>query len=137
MNIWHLENKNFTRLILLRTDKDNFTVIQAGNFQPLLGNSNYLLIDKKYSDLFTKITDQVTFHEVKISDRNLNIENDIYIELNIANVIDAYSIKLQDSDGLKIWKYEGNIFVSADLKAELYKISNDDFEFSVGFSHFG
>lgn len=64
------------------------------------------------------------------------MEVDNHIELNLVNTIDTSSIKLQNSDGLKIWKYEDNVFVSGDLKTELIKISEDDFEFKLGFSHF-
>ena len=137
MNIWHLENKNWTQLILLRTDKCNFRVVQFGDYKPLLGNTHYILIDKKYALIFKGLSKQLTFQEVTIFDYNLKTETDNYIELNIINTIVTSSIKLEDSKGLKIWKYAGNVFVSDDLKTELQKINDDDFVFTIGFSHFG
>jgi hypothetical protein len=137
MNIWHIANKELTSLILWRTDNSNFRLTQRGDYNPLLTNSDYTLIDKKYSTAFKHLSDQVTLQDAKIQDLNLKTENDNYTELKIQNSIDPNTINTKDSSGLKIWVYNGNVFVSGDLKTELLKISDIDLDFSLGFSHFG
>jgi hypothetical protein len=138
MNIWHIENKRGRQLTLWRTGKDTFCVTIDGDYTSLLENGNYILIDKKYSTLLEQVADQVTFQSVKVSDYGLKTETDKYIELNIINTIDPVSAKLIDKMGLKIWKAFGSyVFVSDELKEALTKINPKDFDFSLGFSHFG
>ena len=137
MDIWHLDNNHSTALLLWRTDKDNFRIMQSGEFKTLLNNPDYILLDNKYAEIFKKLSDQITFQKVKITGNNLDIAKDNYIELNILNSITPISVKTLDGNGLKIWKYEGQIFVSSDLKTELVKICKNDFRFTIGFSNFG
>jgi len=59
MKIWHIANKDWTKIVLLRTSEDSFQLIQVGDFKPLLTNLNYTLIHKKYTELFSQFPDQV------------------------------------------------------------------------------
>ena len=137
MNIWNIESREATSLMLWRTEKSNFRLTIRGDYKPLLSNSDYTLIDKKYSTVFKNLSDQVTIHEAKVYDLNMKTENDNYVELKIHNPIDMHTIDTEESSGLKIWVYNGHPFVSGDLKTELLKISIIDLAFSLGFSNFG
>jgi hypothetical protein len=136
MNIWHLDNKNYTTLQLWRTDKNNYLVIQDGAYKSILTNGNYILVDYKYGNIFSQLSDHVAFHKVTIWDYHLNINTEDYIELNILNDISPASLQTIDSMGLKVWQCNGSIFVSAELKDELMKIAGNDLVFTLGFSYF-
>lgn len=137
MNIWNIQSREPTSLILWRTDNSNFRLTQRGDYKPLLTNSDYTLIDKKYFTLFKNLSDQVTLNDAKVFDLNMKTENDNYIELKIHNSLAVYTIDTKESSGLKIWEYDSYVFVSGDLKTELLKVSDKDLDFSLGFSNFG
>lgn len=136
MDIWHIDNKNWTSLMLMRTEGSNFIVIGDGEYEMILTGGRYSLIHKKLLDAFALLSGQVAFQHANILDPQSKAVNEDYIDLNIKNVIDVSSIGTLNSKGLKIWKMEGYMFVSGDLKNELVKIHND-LEFTLGFSHFG
>jgi hypothetical protein len=48
MTIWNLGLKNSTQLMLWRTGEKQFRVVRAGQASALLGNADYILIDKKF-----------------------------------------------------------------------------------------
>jgi len=137
MDIWHIENNPWSSIRLWRNDNDNFQVTETGRFASLLTNPNYILIDKKYSSLISGLPEQLSFHKVKVADLVLKTENDNYIELNIKNTITPQNIQAKNSKGLKIWSFDGEVFVSGEFKNELLKIGQDDFTFSSGFQFFG
>jgi hypothetical protein len=137
MDIWHLENKDYTRLLLWRIDCNNFRLTIRDEFKPLLTNIDYTLLDKKYTSLLNSLSDQITLNDAKIYDLNLKVEIDNYTELKIHNTINPSSINSIDSNGLKIWSFDGEVFVSGELKESLLKINNFDFVFTLGFSNFG
>jgi hypothetical protein len=64
MNIWEISNREDSSLTLLRVEEDRFQLIQNGKFQPLITNTNYLLIDKKYIELLSQLSEQVILKEV-------------------------------------------------------------------------
>ncbi|NII27032.1 hypothetical protein HB364_18220 [Pseudoflavitalea sp. X16] len=136
MDIWHVENMHWAKLILWRTDEDTFRVAQDGEYNPLLTNGNYILVNKKYADIFRQLHGQVAVREVKIVDFEFNTQNNDYVELLIANEIDPDSIKVKDSEWAKIWRCEGYVFVTGSLKEALASISNSELHFNLGFSHF-
>ena len=123
--------------MLWRTDNSNFRLTIRDEYKPLLTNSDYTLIDKKYSEVFKNLLDQVTMHDAKVYDLNMKTENDNYIELKIHNTIDVDTIGIKESSGLKIWVYDGHPFVSDDLKIDLLKVNAVDLNFTIGFSNFG
>ena len=136
MDIWHVDNKDRTGLMLMRTEGSNFIVIQDGEYKTVLTGRRYSLIHKIYAELFAMLADQVTLQKASILDSQFKTVNEIYLDLNIQNVVDFSSIRTLDSKGLKIWRTEGYMFVSGDLKNELVKI-HDGLEFSLGVSQFG
>jgi hypothetical protein len=123
--------------MLWRTENSNFRLTIRGDYKPLLSNSDYTLINKKYSRVFKNLSDQVTLHDAKVHDLNMKTENDNYVELKIHNQIDVDTIDTIESSGLKIWVYNGHPFVSGDLKTELLKVSDMDLDFNLGFTNFG
>ena len=137
MDIWHVEADSWTHLILWQVDEQSFKVVADGAYRSILTNPFYILIDKKYIPALLNISDQVSFHSVKIVNHVMRIENNNYVQLRIGNKIDTVSINTQSSEGPRIWEYEGEMFVSGQLKAELTKIDPNDFAFSLGFSMFG
>lgn len=137
MDIWNLHTSSWTNLLLWRTSETKFRVVQQGEPLTLLTNSDYILIDKKYQIILNNLTGQVIFNPVTIIDevRQLTFAN--YVELKILNQIEIEQINTLDSRGLKIWRYgDENVFVSSDLKQEFQKVTNDEFEFTIGFSNF-
>ena len=136
MDVWHVDNKNWTSLMLMRTEESNFMVIQDGEYQPLLTGCRYSLIHKMYTEIFAMLAGQVTFQQASILDPQFKTVNEDYLDLNIHYTIDVSSIGTLCSKGLKVWKMEGYIFVSSGLKNELIK-NNNDLQFTLGFSHFG
>jgi hypothetical protein len=138
MNIWHIENRNGKSLFLWRTGKNAFRVVKDGLYNPLLINGNYSLISDKYVNILSQLSNQVSIQNVSIFDYQLKTENTQYVELVIVNSITPDSINIENSSGFKIWGFNGNIFVSGDLKNELIKVDDTkELVFSLGFSQFG
>jgi hypothetical protein len=134
MKIWHIANKGWTKIILLRTNENTFQLIQVGEFQPLLTNPNYTLIDKKYLALFSQFPEQVVLQEVSLIHKNSNTCNNDYCELKIMNTL-ILNVSESDDDEVKIWTYEGELFVSDDLKNKIIAIDKKAFKFNLGFSN--
>lgn len=122
MDIWCLNNVEYNDLVLWRVDEQNFSVVKAGNYMPFLIHENYFLSNNVYLDIFKKLCSQVSIKKVKLFDPILKKEIGGYHEL-------------EDSDGIKIWRFNGNVFVSGELKNELNKVC-DNLAFSLGFSYF-
>ncbi|GAB2814850.1 hypothetical protein [Ferruginibacter profundus] len=137
MNIWHVSNKVWPSIRLWRIDNENFQVNEKGIVSAILTNPAYSIIDQKYSCLLSKLSDQVSFTKVKIFDYVLKTEYHNYIELKIKHSIEPETIQTINSEGQKIFKRGGEIFVSGALKDEFLTISRDDFDFDPGFSFFG
>jgi hypothetical protein len=137
MDIWHIENKNLPTIILWKNDHDNFHVIEKGSAGAILTHHNYSLIDERYASLISKLPTQVSFHKATVLDFVLKREYHNYIALDIVNTIDPENIKNKNSEGLKIWRFGGEVFVSGELKDELLKIGPGDFIFTQGFQFFG
>lgn len=135
MDIWCLNNVEHNDLVLWRVDEQNFSVVKTGNYMPFLIHENYFLFNNVYLDIFKKLCSQVSIKKVKLFDPILKKEIGGYHELNVFNSIDVSSIELEDSDGIKIWRFNGNVFVSGELKNELNKVC-DNLAFSLGFSYF-
>jgi hypothetical protein len=108
-----------------------------GEYHPILTGGIYSVIDNKYKKIFTKLPDQVTIQKIKIIDLQFKTRVKNYIELKIQNKIDVQSIHTENYNGLRVWHYNGQIFVSGDLKNELIRVGGDELEFSKGFSRFG
>lgn len=123
--------------MLWRMSPDSFRLTIRGDFKPLLTNPDYILMDKKYTPLLKTVADQITLHNVIIYDLNRKTEINHYVELKSTQAIDPDIINAVDSKGMKIWAYSGELFVSTELKENLLSISDTDFTFSLGFSHFG
>ncbi len=122
---------------LWRIDNENFQVTEKGAVAALLTNATYSIIDEKYSHLLSKLSNQVSFTKVKIFDYVLKTEYHNYIELKIELSIEPDNIHTKNSEGQKIWKFGGEVFVTGELKNEFLKISQTDFEFDLGFQFFG
>jgi len=137
MDIWHVENKEWTRLRLWRMGEGDFRVTEAGTYEPLLTNATYTLIQEKYSSAFTSLNSQVILTPVKIHDYLTKTENDNYWELNVQNRINPDTIKTIDSAGRMVWTHNGELFVSGELKNALLQIDAEEIAFSLGFSMFG
>ncbi|MGC4099906.1 hypothetical protein [Ferruginibacter sp.] len=137
MDIWHIESKVWPTIRVWRIDNENFQVIEKGSVAPILTNPNYSLIDQKYAALMKKLSTQVSFHSVKVFDFVLKTEYDNYIELKVENSISPDNIHDKNSEGLKAWQFNGEIFVSGELKNEFLQLSPDDFTFNRGFQFFG
>lgn len=137
MDIWHVENKEWTQLRLWRINSDHFRVIEAGTYAPILTNAAYTLMDKKYSSVFKSLGGQVMIAPVTIHDFLIKTKSESYVELNVLNDVRPETISTLDGSGQKLWKCGGNLFVSASLKEALLKRSGDDLAFSLGFSMFG
>jgi hypothetical protein len=137
MDIWHIRSRAGPGIRLWRNDKENFQVTEQGNVSAILTNPNYTIIDQKYSDLLNSLCDHVSFHKIKIFDFVLKSAYDNYIELNIKHTITPGNIRDKNSEGQKIWRFGGEVFVSGELKNELLKIDPDDFAFDMGFQSFG
>lgn len=136
MDIWNVQPQEWTQLILWQVDEETYKVVAPGDLRPLLTNPSYILIDQKYGLVFNALDKQVRCHPVKITDLVIKVEYQNYIRLDIQNTVDPTSILTQNSERLKVWRCNENIFVSGDLKRELMKISASDFSFSLGFSMF-
>ncbi|MBB6240212.1 hypothetical protein HDC90_004877 [Pedobacter sp. AK013] len=135
MDIWFLNIVEHNDLVLWKVNDQNFRVVKKGNYMPFLINENYFLFNNVHLDIFKKLHNQVSIKKVKLFDPILKKEIDIYYELNVFNSIDASSIELENSEGIKIWKFNGYVFVSGELKNELNKAC-DSLAFSLGFSYF-
>lgn len=135
--IWHLTLLNLTHLMLWRTSEREFRVVQADDAGVLLTNVDYILFDQKFSSVMDMLEGQVIYSPVIVYDNVKKITFNNYIEVEIKNDITPDSIKKIDSNGLKIWRFPGSVFVSNDLKKEFEKVADNEFEFSHGFSHFG
>lgn len=137
MKIWNLNLTNWTQLMLWRTSEKQFRVIQVGEASALLTNADYILIDKKLKSLMDGLDGQVIYTSVTVYDNVKDQTLDNYIELKIREEVSPDSIGKTNSKGLKIWHFANqHVFVSDDLKTEIEKMTNGEFEFSEGFSHF-
>ncbi len=137
MNIWNLHTTSPTTLLLWRTTDNQFRVVQQGQPLTLLTNPDYVLLDKKYKTILDKLTGQVTYRPVTIIDEVRKLTFDNFLELKILNEMQPGLTDTGDKKGLKIWKYSDEyVFVSTDLKVELQKVTEDEFEFTIGLSNF-
>lgn len=137
MDIWNLHTTSPTTLLLWRTDDNQFRVVQQGYPLTFLTNPDYVLLDKKYNTILDKLTGQVTCRPVTIVDEVRKLTFDNFLELKILNEIQPGLIDTEDNEGLKIWRFSDQyVFVSTDLKDELQKVTEDEFEFTIGFSNF-
>jgi hypothetical protein len=59
MDIWHVNNREGHSLRLWRRNDGKFQVVEDGNYSPILGNGNYILIAKRYLQAFDGLDDQV------------------------------------------------------------------------------
>jgi hypothetical protein len=137
MDIWHVENKTWTKLRLWRMDTGDFRVTEAGTYEPFLTNATYTLVDKRYSSVFEQLNNQVIITPVKIHDYLTKTANDGYIELKVLNQISLETIERLENSGRKAWVYNGELFVTSELKNELLQVSEQAITFSQGFSKFG
>ena len=80
MDIWHVDNKSWTGLMLMRTEKSNFFVIQDGEYKAVLTGRRYSLMHKIYSELFTILADQITFQKASILDPQFKTANEDYLD---------------------------------------------------------
>jgi hypothetical protein len=116
---------------------NQFRVVQQGQPLTLLTNPDYILLDKKYKTILDKLTGQVTYRPVIVVDEVRKLTFDNFLELKILNEIQLGQIDTGDNEGLKIWKYSDEyVFVSTDLKVGLQKMTEDEFEFTIGLSNF-
>lgn len=137
MDIWNVDSREWTKLRLWRINPNQFRVIEAGTYEPILTNPAYILVNKKYSSAFKSLDDEVEMTPIKIHDFLTKKCNEDYIELKILNDISPETINTLDSFGRKLWSCYGNLFVSGNLKEELCKLSEKELAFSLGFSMFG
>ena len=136
MHIWNVDNNEYTNLLLWRTEKDAFRVIQDGNYRPILNNGSYTLINRKYEDIFLLAFDHINTRPIKIHDYQFNTVVEDYIELTFPNMISPETIHTEENGGYRVWGFGRQIFVSQELKDELAKIAGNDLSFSQGFSLF-
>ena len=126
-----------TTLLLWRTKDDQFRVVQQGDVATLLTNSDYVLMAKKYKPILDRLSDQLTQRPVITVDHVRQLIWDNFIEIEIFNEINHEHFDQVDSSGLRIWKHSNeNVFVSGDLKTEIERLSEQDLEFTLGFSNF-
>jgi hypothetical protein len=137
MYVWNVDNNEYTNLLLWRTEKDAFRVIQDGKYSPILNNGSYTLINRKYEDIFLLAFDQINTLPIKIHDYQFNTVVEDYIELTILNLTSPETIHIENKHGYKVWGYDRYIFVSQELKEELEKVAGNELSFSSGFSLFG
>ena len=139
LDIWNIRSQESNSIHVFRRSESNlFQVIRDGKYNPILGGGSCSLVDKKYEPVFSQVSnDQVTIQQVIVRDFQFNTEVNNYIELKIVNTVDLYTIHSVNSSGLKVWHYDGSIFVSGELKAELLKVGKQELEFSIGFSLWG
>jgi hypothetical protein len=140
MDIWYLDSREGNSIhVYSRRDSNIIQVIRDGVYNPVLGSGSCCsLVDEKYEPIFNQVSnDQVTIRRVIVRDYQFKTEVNNYIELKIVNTVDYKTIQSVDSSGLKVWHYNGSIFVSGELKAELLKVGEQELEFSKGFSLFG
>jgi hypothetical protein len=97
-------------------DPGSFRVIEQGMNLPILDNASYTLIHKKYSSVFLNLSELIILIPVVIHNFIRNSENTDYIELKFTNAINTQIIRTADSTGLKVWIYNGHLFVSGELK---------------------
>jgi len=136
MDIWHVQSSNRSQLLLWLNGKQNFLVSEKGEYTPLIESTSYTLINSKYASIFQNLTGQVEINPVEIHDKILNTKNTEYVELVIKNSISPDVIGSIMESELKIWTYNGILFVSDSIKKELEYIGNDELEFYLGFSRF-
>jgi len=137
MHIWNVDNYEYTKLRLWRTEKDAFRVIQDGDYKTVLNDGNYTLVNNKFEDIFLLAYDQLNIQQVKIWDYQFNKVVEDYIELTFINMISPETIHPEENIGYRVWGYNGNIFVSQELKDELAKLAGSDLKLSPRFSLFG
>lgn len=132
LNIFEITNRVFSTLTLLRIDENVFQIIQNGTYQPLITNANYILIDKKYRELLSRLPEQVILKDATIIHRSENIRNDNYVELSFFSKISLDSKKTELLNCMQIWEYFSSIIISESLKNEFLKIDENDFDFLIG-----
>lgn len=136
--IFHIFNKNISRINLSRTDVDKFRIIEFDEFRPLLVGYDYTLINETFIPVFNKLDKtQVKFHPVKITRLLTGEVWSNYYELKIINKITPENIHRLDSVGDKVWQFDNNLFASESIKDDLFRLSNGELDNSIGFSHFG
>jgi hypothetical protein len=136
MHIWNVANYEYTRLLLWRTEKDAFRVIQDGEYKAVLNNGDYTLVNNKFEDIFLLAYDQLNIQRVKIRDYQFYTVMESYIELTFLYMISPESIHREENQGYRVWGCDKHIFVSQELKDELEKVASNDLRFSPGFSFF-
>jgi hypothetical protein len=138
LDIWNVWSLEFNSIHVIRREPNLFQVIRDGLYTPVLRGQSCSLIDKKYKPVFKRVSkDQVTIEHAIVRDFQFNTEVKKYIELKIVNTIDYKTIHSADSSGLKVWHFNGSIFVSGELKAKLLRIGEQELAFSLGFSLWG
>lgn len=146
-DIWHVDYVDYAvsadsisidgQLRLWPMEPGKFMVNEAGSYAPVLVNALYTLVHKKYAEVFRSLEGQVQVVPAVIHDYLRKTENHDYVELHIQNKIFPTMNPWPDPSGLKVWTYDGHLFVSGDLKAVLEPISNGELKFHGGFQWFG
>ena len=133
INIWEISNQENSSLLLLQIDENTFQLIQNGIFQPLITNTNYILIDKKYRKLLNQLSEQVILKEVTIIHKSQNLQYNNYLQLSILHkIIPDMKKEISDCD-LQIWEYCNSIFISESLKNKFIEFDENEFIFLAGF----
>lgn len=102
----------------------------------MLTNATYTLIHEKYWPVFNSLNGQVSNTPVKIRDDVIKTETHHYAELKVFNFINPETIRTFDSSGPKVWTFNGELFVSGEVKKKLLQTDGQGIAFNLGFSVF-
>ena len=148
MNIWNISSNEVTHshsgdltftpeIRLWKLEPGKFKVIEQGSYSPILSGPEYTLLKAIYTPLFIDLIDQAKIGFATIYDSVYKSENHDYIELISLKEITPESIHKEDSPGLKLWTFQGSLFVSDNLKQKIEEVTNEDFQFHLGFQFWG
>ncbi|MBC7865512.1 MAG: hypothetical protein IAF38_21230 [Bacteroidia bacterium] len=139
LDIWYLTNKNISQLMLFQSDEDNYSIVKDGDLQPIISCGKlFTLVNTELFGFLKKYFTNIDFgKEISIHDKQKKETAKGFFKLNIPDEISPQTISSMNSDGIKIWNFEGNIFISGDLKKELELAGFDNLETSLGFWGWG
>jgi hypothetical protein len=147
MTIWNITDFGFHaksgfanvqyEIKLWKVNESEFWVIEQGDYLPVLSGTLYSLIRKEFQGVLSELPDQVSMTPARIIDRVKGTENQDYLNLTISNTVTPETIYAEPQDGLRIWAFQGSLFVSDGLKAEMEKIREHTLHFARGFQWWG
>ncbi|MBI1287651.1 MAG: hypothetical protein GC178_08745 [Flavobacteriales bacterium] len=136
-SVYHVGNKNCSRLKLFRSENGIFKVIEFDEFPLIISGHEHTLVRNDIAEtLHSILRNEIRLESVSIERQSTGDKWNDYSEVIIGNEIFPEKISSDMILDENVWIYDNCIFVSQNVKDQLETLAGDRLMFSEGFSRF-